>query len=147
VEFRKKLWAGSKHEVPIKEYYADTRSFILSPQNANFFSNRDGSVVGLGSEHESHGLRPKFPGPECRGHCIWHLGLIMQGWTSDNQEERNKMMNMLYGIYCFNCFSIFHNFSAFNFFWKSIRHRIDNILLIVCKVGVGWWPRTLARRV
>ena len=82
--------------------YDNTRTFSLRPQhnpfdgdcweqkylchgNPNYFV---GSVArGLGSHHQSHYLRPVNPGKECRGECVWPLGLIMEALTSNSIER------------------------------------------------------------
>jgi len=87
--------------------YEATRKFVLSGQNSNFFSGEpfvvDGvnhtGIDGLGSQHESHGLRLTF-GPECHGKCLWHLGLIMQGMTANSEEERRTCMEEILSSNC-----------------------------------------------
>mmetsp|Transcript_76449 Transcript_76449/g.135468 ORF Transcript_76449/g.135468 Transcript_76449/m.135468 type:complete len:511 (+) Transcript_76449:48-1580(+) len=68
--------------------YKMTRQFVLSAENPNFFGN--GSVRGLGSQHHSFGLTRS--GYSCAGQCIWHLGLVMQGFTADSWTEKVKVM-------------------------------------------------------
>jgi meiotically up-regulated gene 157 (Mug157) protein len=74
--------------------YENTRKLILSASNLNWFENPAAAevsilttgdvaaVVGLGSQHQSLGLRPQWPGQECTEQCVWHLGLVMQGMTA-----------------------------------------------------------------
>ncbi|CAE8646306.1 unnamed protein product [Polarella glacialis] len=85
--------------------YQDTRRYDLSARNPNFFQDQQqqqeqafpvadsgrSPVEGLGSTHESHGLRPGGS-RECRGHCIWHLGLIAEGTTSQNKSEKVRIL-------------------------------------------------------
>ena len=79
------------------DYYNATRAFVLSDANRNYFRDdtHTTNYSGLGSQHHSFGLRYITPGPQCEGECIWHLGLIMEGWTSANQTVRDEMMNLL----------------------------------------------------
>ena len=72
--FRQKLWHGVNSNISFSDHYAPTRAFLLSKKNPNFFSSAEGHIEGLGSAHESHGLRPVTHGSECHGQCIWHLG-------------------------------------------------------------------------
>jgi len=74
------------------QLYKDTRTFVLSAQDPSFFRSK---FVGLGSEHESHGLRNVYGGPECAHSCIWPLGLIMQGMTAQSNPERLNLMSEL----------------------------------------------------
>ncbi|CAK0870682.1 unnamed protein product [Prorocentrum cordatum] len=81
--------------------YEPTRRFVLSGESRNFFSsgaNHTG-LEGLGSQHESHGLR-LLRGPECHGKCLWHLGLIMQRMTADSEEERRHCMEQILTSNC-----------------------------------------------
>jgi meiotically up-regulated gene 157 (Mug157) protein len=89
--------------------YEATRRFVLSGKNRNFFSTRPSlvdsgkkhaSVSGLGSRHTSHGLRLGGKGRECHGHCVWHLGLIMQGMTATDEEERRTCMEEILSTSC-----------------------------------------------
>ncbi|GMQ62868.1 glycoside hydrolase family 125 protein [Vallitalea maricola] len=60
--------------------YQNTRRFILSTQNPWFY---EGKVAkGIGSPHT-----PK--------NYIWHIGLIMQGLTSNDKQEINDILNTL----------------------------------------------------
>jgi meiotically up-regulated gene 157 (Mug157) protein len=60
--------------------YQATRAFVLSDANPYYFS---GSYAqGIGSPHTPHGY-------------IWPIGLIMQGLTSTDAEEQNKLIQML----------------------------------------------------
>eukprot|EP00754_Rhynchopus_humris_P048906 Rhum_TRINITY_DN8059_c0_g1::Rhum_TRINITY_DN8059_c0_g1_i1::g.26024::m.26024/K09704/K09704; uncharacterized protein len=72
------------------QLYNNTRAFVLSSADANYFSGSFAS--GLGSQHHSWGLRSHNPGPQCRGNCIWHLGLIMQGMTTPKAAEKKQLL-------------------------------------------------------
>jgi len=80
---------GIKSTQADDDIYKNTRSNIIlnEDKNKNYFS-----LVrsGLGSQHHSFGLRKE--GEECRDGCIWHLGLIMQGFTAVNNKEKVDMM-------------------------------------------------------
>ncbi len=100
-QFRQKLHDNSLWGVPKRigektfdfpDYYPDTRAFILSSNNMNYFT---GQYTGLGSQHHSFGLRWVTPGPQCTGECIWHLGLIMSGWTASSKSEKTHYLQML----------------------------------------------------
>ena len=98
-EFRQSLWAGSTAGPTdlTEDLYPATREFVLNQGLSKAGGTRDpdffnGKYEGLGSPHASTGLRSKHPGPWCNSHCIWHLGLIMQGWTDDSPEVKSKMM-------------------------------------------------------
>ena len=60
--------------------YQNTRRYILSKQNKNYFSGRLGA--GIGSEHT-----PK--------NYIWPLALVMQGLTSTSQDEHKAVVKAL----------------------------------------------------
>lgn len=61
-------------------YYLNTRAFLLSLDNASYYS---GNVArGIGSYHT----------PD---HWIWPLALVMQGLTSDSQTEKQDVLNQL----------------------------------------------------
>jgi len=76
------------------QLYKDTRTFVLSSEDPSFFRSK---FAGLGSPHQSHGLREDWSTGtgECYDSCIWPLGLIMQGMTAQNKSERLKMMREL----------------------------------------------------
>ena len=73
--------------------YNNTRKFVLSKNNENYFEGTFAS--GLGSAHHSFGLRSKNPGMPCRDNCIWHLGLIMQGVTAQTLSEKTDMIKTI----------------------------------------------------
>jgi len=73
--------------------YQNTRKFVLSKNDQNFFGDSSTKFQGLGSQHHSLGLRTG--GRQCFGDCIWHLGLAMQGITADSQDEKTRVMNMM----------------------------------------------------
>ena len=54
---------------------------------------RSGS--GLGSAHQSHGLRPLHPGPQCYHQCVWPLGFIMEGLTLPLDSPRQQELQAL----------------------------------------------------
>lgn len=60
--------------------YKNTRSFILSENNPYYFSGKSGK--GIGSPHT---LKNK----------IWHLAIIMQALTSENDDEILECLKML----------------------------------------------------
>jgi meiotically up-regulated gene 157 (Mug157) protein len=61
-------------------YYLNTRSFLLSQDNASYYS---GNVArGIGSYHT----------PD---HWVWPLALVMEGLTSDSQTEKQDVLNQL----------------------------------------------------
>jgi len=61
-------------------YYLNTRAFLLSQDNASYYS---GNVArGIGSYHT----------PD---HWIWPLALVMEGLTSDSQTEKQDVLNQL----------------------------------------------------
>lgn len=65
---------------PDDEIYMNTRRFILSSDNPYFFEGK--YLSGLGSPHTPPGY-------------VWHIGLIMQGLTSTDPEERREILDML----------------------------------------------------
>lgn len=62
------------------ELYRHTRAFVLSPENPHYATGR--FARGVGSPHTPKGY-------------VWHIGLIMQGLTSDAPEERDALIDML----------------------------------------------------
>jgi len=61
-------------------YYLNTRAFLLSQDNASYYS---GNVArGIGSYHT----------PD---HWIWPLALVMEGLTSDSPTEKQDVLNQL----------------------------------------------------
>ena len=60
--------------------YKATRAFVLSDANPYYFSGK--YAQGIGSPHTPHGY-------------IWPIGLIMQGLTSTNADEQNRLIQML----------------------------------------------------
>ena len=63
-----------------KEIYENSRMFILSVANPMYYSGK--YAIGLGATHTPHG-------------CIWPLGLAMQGLTSNDDQERIKLLKYL----------------------------------------------------
>jgi meiotically up-regulated gene 157 (Mug157) protein len=82
-----------------KGIYERTRNAVLSDKNLNYFTPalRESTDLnsGLGSQHETGGLRPEWPGRECTRDCIWHLGLIMQGLTAQEQVEEDDVLRQV----------------------------------------------------
>jgi hypothetical protein len=70
------------------EVYNNTRNFVLSDKNRNFFGNME--MNGLGSQHRTTGLTRH--GNTCNGDCIWHLGLAIQGMTTEDRKEKVRIM-------------------------------------------------------
>jgi meiotically up-regulated gene 157 (Mug157) protein len=62
------------------QIYLNTRRYLLSAEDPNFFSGKLGK--GIGSEHTPHGY-------------IWPLALIMQGLTATSGEEQAEMVKAL----------------------------------------------------
>jgi meiotically up-regulated gene 157 (Mug157) protein len=60
--------------------YQNTRAFILSKHNPFYFEGIH--AKGVGSPHTPYGF-------------IWHIGLIMQGLTSNDPNEREAIIEML----------------------------------------------------
>jgi hypothetical protein len=60
--------------------YQNTRAFVLSKNNPYYYEGK--ALVGIGSPHT-----PKD--------YIWPISLIMQGLTSTDRNEINKMVNQL----------------------------------------------------
>lgn len=67
---------------------ASTRTFILSNNNPYFFESSKGceSFSGIGSPHTGYFKK---------GSYIWPMALIMQGMTSDSDQEKRNMLDML----------------------------------------------------
>ena len=64
----------------LDEVYKNTRRFILSEDNPYYY--KGGFASGLGSPHEYTGY-------------IWHMGLSMQGLTSEDAEEMRNVLDTL----------------------------------------------------
>lgn len=62
------------------EIYQNTRRFILSKENPYFFEGK--KAEGIGSPHTP----PQY---------IWHIALIMQGLTTEQEQEREEILQML----------------------------------------------------
>jgi uncharacterized protein len=60
--------------------YQNTRRFVLSPDNPYYY--RGIYAQGLGSPHTPNGY-------------IWPIGLIIQGLTTKDREEQDRLMTML----------------------------------------------------
>ncbi|MBM6615443.1 glycoside hydrolase family 125 protein [Desemzia sp. RIT804] len=60
--------------------YVNTRETILSPENPYYYSGSEAS--GIGSSHT----------PE---DYIWHLSLAMEGLTSDNKEDKKRVLDTM----------------------------------------------------
>lgn len=67
------------------EIYRNTREFVLSADNPTFARSRDGRIVGYGSPHMKSRIRNN----------IWPMGMIMQGLTSPDLEEKLRVVDML----------------------------------------------------
>ena len=65
---------------PDNEIYKNTRNFILSSNNPWFFTG--GAADGIGSPHTGTNR-------------IWHIALIMQALTSNDEAEINKCLKIL----------------------------------------------------
>ena len=68
------------------EIYAATRAFVLSRDNPTFRSSRDGSIEGVGSPHLGVGAIKNN---------IWPMGIITRGLTSNDLEEKLRVVDML----------------------------------------------------
>jgi meiotically up-regulated gene 157 (Mug157) protein len=70
--------------------YADTRRFVLCPDNPYFYAGTDGTTQyeGVGSAHTdcTHGGTAK---------SIWPLAITMRGMTAATPEERKDALGML----------------------------------------------------
>lgn len=78
-------YLGYKYDEAI---YANTKSFILSPDNPTFHKGTNaftGEIEGYGSPHMNARIQEN----------IWPMALAMQGLTSDNQEEKVKLVETL----------------------------------------------------
>eukprot|EP01059_Diplonema_ambulator_P015421 TRINITY_DN2654_c0_g3_i4.p1 TRINITY_DN2654_c0_g3~~TRINITY_DN2654_c0_g3_i4.p1 ORF type:complete len:494 (+),score=119.15 TRINITY_DN2654_c0_g3_i4:84-1484(+) len=75
------------------QLYNNTRAFVLSHDDLNYFSGS--FATGLGSQHHSFGLRGHNPGPQCTGNCIWHLGLVMEALTSPDRSVKRDKLNQI----------------------------------------------------
>jgi len=84
---------GGELSPPQHKLYKSTRAKILSKSNPNFFTSRKGR--GLGSQHTTRGLRNDFPGEECTMDCVWPLGLVMEGLTSERKDEADACLQLL----------------------------------------------------
>lgn len=62
------------------EVYLNTRRFILSPSNPYFYEGTAAS--GIGSPHTPEGY-------------IWHIALSMQGLTSQEREEKLRLLALI----------------------------------------------------
>lgn len=66
------------------EIYRATRAFVLSRDNPTFAQSSDGKVAGIGSPHMKKTI-PKN---------VWPMGILTQGLTSSDLEEKLRMVNM-----------------------------------------------------
>lgn len=62
------------------ERYQNTRKVVLSDQNPYYYSGEQ--AKGIGSPHT-------------RNRCIWPMALAIQGITSDSEEEKRQMIEMI----------------------------------------------------
>ncbi|MCL2014272.1 MAG: glycoside hydrolase family 125 protein [Oscillospiraceae bacterium] len=62
------------------EIYQNTRKFILSSDNPYYAAGK--FAAGVGSPHTPAGY-------------VWHIGLIMQGLTTDDKKEKAEILSML----------------------------------------------------
>jgi meiotically up-regulated gene 157 (Mug157) protein len=83
--------------------YKNTRAFVLRPPQHKGLKQLAGNpyyyvgavAAGLGSGHQSHGLRPATHGPQCFEDCIWPLGLIMEAFTADDKKREKEILQLL----------------------------------------------------
>lgn len=68
------------NDAELAEVYKNTRRFVLSNDNPYFYEGK--FTKGLGSPHEYTGY-------------IWHMGLSMQGLTSEDPEEMLRVLDVL----------------------------------------------------
>ena len=61
--------------------------------NPYYFVGR--AAAGLGSGHQSHGLRNLNYGPQCDADCIWPLGLVMEAMTSGSAAREREILCLL----------------------------------------------------
>lgn len=79
-------YLGYNHYNP--EIYANTRRFILSPANPTYRKGANeltGDIEGYGSPHMSQAIRDN----------IWPMALAVQGLTSDDREEKIRIIESL----------------------------------------------------
>jgi meiotically up-regulated gene 157 (Mug157) protein len=79
-------YLGYNHYDP--EVYANTRRFVLSPANPTYrkgFNDMTGDIEGYGSPHMSQAIRDN----------IWPMALAVQGLTSDDREEKIRIIESL----------------------------------------------------
>lgn len=94
---------GLFEQLPLNQLlYQNTRNFSLSSANPSFFSGtvnlpptatflpKGRKFSGLGSPHRTQGARPAYE--ECPQNCIWHLGLVQEGWTASTASEKRRVM-------------------------------------------------------
>ena len=62
------------------EIYQNTRKFLLSDENPYYFVGE--YAKGIGSRHT----------PE---NYVWHMALVMQGFTSIDDDEKREIIDML----------------------------------------------------
>ena len=62
------------------ELYQNTRKFLLSKQNPYYFEGK--FAKGIGSRHTPDDY-------------VWHMALVMQGFTSISREEKKELLDML----------------------------------------------------
>ena len=62
------------------ETYQNTRKFLLSAENPFYFEGK--YAKGIGSRHTLKNY-------------IWHMALAMQGLTSDSDEEKREIIDMI----------------------------------------------------
>eukprot|EP00873_Tetraselmis_striata_P021743 jgi/Tetstr1/442007/TSEL_030188.t1 len=67
------------------EVYANTKRFILSPDNPTYAESRDGTIRGFGSPHTAAASRNN----------IWPMGQITQGLASASREEKLDVLRQL----------------------------------------------------
>jgi len=78
-------YLGYKYD---EEIYANTRRFILSPDNPTYRKGTNvftGIIEGYGSPHMKARIRDN----------IWPMAMAVQGLTSDDQEEKIRMVETL----------------------------------------------------
>lgn len=65
-----------------KKIYENTRKWLLSPSNPQYFSSAQTGLKGVGSPHTP-------------AHHLWPLSLAVQGLTSNDVQERADLLKML----------------------------------------------------
>jgi meiotically up-regulated gene 157 (Mug157) protein len=64
------------------EVYENTRKFLLSNRNKQFFCSSTKDICGIGSSHTP-------------GYGPWHMAIVMQGLTAKTNAEKKEVLKML----------------------------------------------------